>query len=89
MQKVVFYKMHLNRYHKVYIDDVIARRTRLAFLNKEAAIKAIPKVVNLMGNELKWDPEKRKQESKKCIEYLHHFGGKIPMIPDTSVKKGD
>ena len=70
-------------------DDIIARRTRLAFLNKEAAIKAIPKVVNLMGNELKWDSEKRKQESKKCIEYLHHFGGKIPMIPDTSVKKGD
>jgi len=64
-------------------DDIIARRTRLAFLNKEAAMRAIPKVVNLMGNELNWDDEKRKQESKNCIEYLQHFGGKFPMISDT------
>jgi glycerol-3-phosphate dehydrogenase len=28
-------------------DDIIARRTRLAFLNKDAAIRAIPKVVKI------------------------------------------
>lgn len=63
-------------------DDIIARRTRLAFLNKEAAIRAIPKVVNLMGNELSWDDIRRKQESKACLEYLKQFGGKIPVSDD-------
>lgn len=56
-------------------DDIIARRTRLAFLNKDAAITAIPKVVFLLGNELNWTTEQRNAEEIRCFEYLNHFGG--------------
>jgi hypothetical protein len=47
----------------------------LAFLNKEAAISAIPKVVDLMSKELNWNKLRKKIEVKKCLEYLRHFGG--------------
>ncbi len=44
----------------VHPEDFLARRSRLAFLNKGAAVSAIPKVVELMGNELKWSENKKK-----------------------------
>ena len=47
----------------VQADDMIARRTRLAFLNKDKAIAAIPRVVELMAKELKWDVAKQKSET--------------------------
>ncbi len=46
----------------VYADDVIARRTRLAFLNKNAALRAIPRVVELMAQELGWDEDRQYEE---------------------------
>jgi len=74
--EVVFAARHEWAYHP---QDVLARRTRLLFLNKEKALAAIPRVVQLMGNELGWDEEKRKAETLLCIEYMAHFGGKIPL----------
>jgi glycerol-3-phosphate dehydrogenase len=38
--------------------DVLARRTRLAFLDTSAALGAVPRVVELMGRELGWNPDK-------------------------------
>lgn len=38
--------------------DVIARRTRLAFLNVQAAAEVLPKVVEIMGRELGWSAKK-------------------------------
>lgn len=38
--------------------DVLARRTRLAFLDTLAALDALPRVVELMGRELSWNPDK-------------------------------
>ena len=60
-------------------DDIIARRTRLAFLNKEAAIIAIPTVIELMALELKWSYEKQYEETSRCVEYMMHFGGPKPL----------
>lgn len=40
--------------------DVLARRTRLAFLNAQAALEALPKIIDIMSSELGWD--KRRQE---------------------------
>lgn len=50
--------------------DVIARRTRLAFLNVHAAEEALPKIVNIMARELKWSPEKKKEELEYCRVFL-------------------
>lgn len=40
--------------------DVLARRTRLAFLNVHAAEEALPRVIELMARELEWSPEHQK-----------------------------
>ena len=44
--------------------DVLARRTRLAFLNAQAALEALPKVVDIMAEELGWDGKRREVEWK-------------------------
>ena len=41
------------------IVDILARRTRLAFLNAEAAADAIPKIADIMARELKWSRAKK------------------------------
>lgn len=56
-------------------DDILARRTRLAFLNKDAALAAIPRVVELMGKELGWSSMRKQAERARSIEYMRHFGG--------------
>jgi glycerol-3-phosphate dehydrogenase len=45
--------------------DVLARRTRLAFLNAQAALEALPKVVDVMTEELKWDRQRQDHEWKE------------------------
>lgn len=63
----------------VKAEDILARRTRLAFLNRDVAMKALPKVVSLMARELHWDTARQQQEIQECIEeYLRHFGGSYP-----------
>ena len=42
--------------------DVLARRTRLAFLNAQAALEALPKVIDIMAGELKWDSKRKEVE---------------------------
>jgi glycerol-3-phosphate dehydrogenase len=46
--------------------DVLARRTRLAFLNAEAALEALPKVIDIMAAELSWDSKRKDLEWKDC-----------------------
>eukprot|EP00397_Hematodinium_sp_SG-2012_P013262 GEMP01013458.1.p1 GENE.GEMP01013458.1~~GEMP01013458.1.p1 ORF type:complete len:672 (+),score=148.22 GEMP01013458.1:3-2018(+) len=51
-------------------SDVLARRTRLAFLNVNACNAAIPRVCEIMGDELKWDASRVQREienTKKMI----------------------
>lgn len=60
----------------VRAEDFLARRTRLAFLNKDAAIVAIPRVVQLMGEELRWTSERQQEEVVSCLLFMRHFGGK-------------
>jgi glycerol-3-phosphate dehydrogenase len=66
----------------LYADDIIARRTRLAFLNKNAALQAIPRVVDLMAGELGWDEDRQREETRRCLEYMRHFGGPTPAARD-------
>ncbi|MFO1518348.1 MAG: FAD-dependent oxidoreductase [bacterium] len=54
------------------VTDVLARRTRLAFLDQAAALKVLPRVVELMGNELKWEPKRREQEKRKALDYFSY-----------------
>jgi glycerol-3-phosphate dehydrogenase len=45
--------------------DVLARRTRLAFLNAQAALEALPKIIDIMTQELKWDKHRQDLEWKE------------------------
>ncbi|CEL11405.1 FAD dependent oxidoreductase-domain-containing protein [Aspergillus pseudodeflectus] len=54
--------------------DVIARRTRLAFLNAQAALEALPTVIDLMGDELNWDKNRKEVEWKDSVKYLASMG---------------
>ena len=51
--------------------DVLARRTRIAFLNAQAALESLPKIIDIMTDELKWDRKRQDVEWKE---------GKLPPI---------
>ncbi|PAA68923.1 hypothetical protein BOX15_Mlig032855g1, partial [Macrostomum lignano] len=50
--------------------DILARRTRLAFANVHAAVEALPRVVQIMGEELGWSETKRQEELAHCKGFL-------------------
>jgi glycerol-3-phosphate dehydrogenase len=50
--------------------DVIARRMRLAFLDHAAALKALPRVVDILGDEFGWSPDRRAYEIQSATDYL-------------------
>lgn len=55
--------------------DVIARRTRLGFLNVQAADEALPRIVQIMGKELDWSQEKRTAELEAARKFLYQEMG--------------
>jgi glycerol-3-phosphate dehydrogenase len=54
--------------------DVLARRTRLSFLNAQAALEALPKVIDLMAEELGWDSKRKDVEWKDTVQFLASMG---------------
>lgn len=54
--------------------DVLARRTRLAFLNAEAALEALPRVIEICSEELGWSKSKAADEFSKGVEFLLTMG---------------
>uniref|UniRef100_A0A8C7L5H9 Glycerol-3-phosphate dehydrogenase, mitochondrial n=1 Tax=Oncorhynchus kisutch TaxID=8019 RepID=A0A8C7L5H9_ONCKI len=51
--------------------DVIARRTRLGFLNVQAADEALPRIVDIMGKMLDWSDKKRTEELEAAKKFLY------------------
>ncbi|XP_073707687.1 glycerol-3-phosphate dehydrogenase, mitochondrial isoform X1 [Garra rufa] len=51
--------------------DVIARRTRLGFLNVQAADEALPRIVEIMGKELQWTEQKKNEELEAAKNFLY------------------
>ncbi|KAK4165063.1 FAD dependent oxidoreductase-domain-containing protein [Cladorrhinum sp. PSN259] len=60
--------------------DVLARRTRLAFLNAQAALEALPKVIDIMGEELGWGKGRKEREWRDSVKFLESMGLPSPMI---------
>ncbi|ORY68060.1 putative glycerol-3-phosphate dehydrogenase [Leucosporidium creatinivorum] len=54
--------------------DVIARRTRLSFLNAEAALEALPRVIDIMAVELGWGGGEKEKQFKDATKFLHSMG---------------
>ena len=54
--------------------DVIARRTRLSFLNAQAALEALPRVIDIMAEELGWNKKKCNEEFEVAKDFLRSMG---------------
>jgi len=50
--------------------DVLARRLRLAFLDIDAAILAVPRVVSILSDVLHWDEVRQRQECEETLQFL-------------------
>ncbi|EMR72023.1 putative glycerol-3-phosphate dehydrogenase protein [Eutypa lata UCREL1] len=70
--------------------DVLARRTRLAFLNAQAALECLPRIIDIMSEELKWDRKRQDREWKDTVAFLESMGLPNPMLSVTraQVEKG-
>ncbi|RPA71651.1 DAO-domain-containing protein [Ascobolus immersus RN42] len=55
-------------------SDILARRTRLAFLNVQAALEALPRVVDIMAEELHWDGRRKEREWRETVSFLESMG---------------
>ena len=54
--------------------DVLARRTRLAFLSVQAARDALPRVIELMAKELNWSKAECEKQRKETEIFLESMG---------------
>ncbi|KAG5634611.1 hypothetical protein H0H81_001380 [Sphagnurus paluster] len=64
--------------------DVLARRTRLSFLNVHAALAALPRVVDIMADELNWSLSERKAQIARAVAFFESMGlprGAISTMP--------
>ena len=68
------------------IEDILSRRTRLAFLNSEAAKEALPRVADIMAEELGWNKATKKEQIKNAENYLLAYGGRIPYEDDVALR---
>eukprot|EP00842_Homolaphlyctis_polyrhiza_P001711 jgi/Hompol1/2540/HPOL_002950-RA len=71
--------------------DVIARRTRLSFLNAQATLAALPRIAEIMTSELGWSKKRVEEEIANATEFLGTMGLNIkehtsfPASDDASV----
>lgn len=56
--------------------DVIARRLRLAFINTQAAVECLPKICDIMAEELKWSKAEKKANFDEAMEFLNKDMGR-------------
>lgn len=54
--------------------DVIARRCRLSFLNAQAALGALPRVVEIMTEDLNWSRSRQQAEIDRATKFLASMG---------------
>ncbi|KAG8651130.1 glycerol-3-phosphate dehydrogenase SDP6, mitochondrial [Manihot esculenta] len=53
--------------------DFIARRSRLAFLDTDAAGRALPRIIEILAKERSWDKTRQKQELENAKRFLETF----------------
>lgn len=52
------------------IEDILARRTRMGFLDEQAALDSVERVSELMAPLLQWDEAQRQKRIQSAKEYL-------------------
>lgn len=54
--------------------DLISRRTRLAFLDIDQALTALPRVIDILAEEMSWDDKRKKQEWTHAVSFFKSMG---------------
>jgi len=54
--------------------DVIARRCRLSFLNAQTALDALPRIIDIMSEELHWSAARKRKEVVDARSFLQSMG---------------
>uniref|UniRef100_A0AAV2LAJ5 Glycerol-3-phosphate dehydrogenase, mitochondrial n=1 Tax=Knipowitschia caucasica TaxID=637954 RepID=A0AAV2LAJ5_KNICA len=67
--------MYAIREYACTVIDVIALRTRLGFLNVQAADEALPRIAQIMAKELSWSDARTKAELEAAKQFLYHEMG--------------
>lgn len=68
-----------------HATDVLARRTRLSVLSVQASLRALPRVVDIMGEELGWSRSRKWREIQDTVRFLESMGlapGSIVSLPE-------
>eukprot|EP00977_Amphora_coffeiformis_P013103 scaffold3362_cov154-Amphora_coffeaeformis.AAC.5 len=60
------------------VEDILSRRTRLAYLNRSAALQALPRVADLLQETLGWTSKVKKAQIEAGKRYVESFGGPVP-----------
>lgn len=58
------------------VEDILALRTRLAYLDSDAAIQAAPKVTNILAKLKGWNEADRSRNLDRALKELAHFAGR-------------
>ena len=53
---------------------MISRRLRLSFLNAQAAFEALPRVIDIMAEDLNWNAARKRQEMVQTTRFLQSMG---------------
>ena len=62
------------------VEDILSRRTRIAFLNKSVALGIADRVGEIMQKELNWSADETKSQVADAVEYVSNgFGGPDPV----------
>lgn len=54
--------------------DLISRRTRMAFLDVGVALKALPRVIDIMAEELNWTEARKQLEWTQTVHFFKSMG---------------
>ncbi|KAH9851776.1 DAO-domain-containing protein [Lenzites betulinus] len=65
--------------------DVIARRCRLSFLNAQATLDALPRVLEIMAEELHWSAARTAAEAAAATAFLGSMGLQPGAVPRRNV----
>ncbi|KAG6371702.1 hypothetical protein JVT61DRAFT_9044 [Boletus reticuloceps] len=67
--------------------DVLARRTRLALVDAQAALAALPRVIEIMSKELGWSCARQRAEYAREMQFLASMGIAPGVNSDTTMQK--
>mmetsp|Transcript_4637 Transcript_4637/g.6702 ORF Transcript_4637/g.6702 Transcript_4637/m.6702 type:complete len:778 (+) Transcript_4637:138-2471(+) len=70
----------------VTLTDMLTQRTRLAYLDSNAAATVAPRVADLMAKSLGWSKKRKKEEVLRALEVANSFGGPIPKTQKQAIR---